>query len=79
MTHGPPFGILDRCSHGGHAGCPELLKAIEARRVPVYVCGHIHEAYGVEREGCTTYINASTCTLRYRASNPPIVFDLPAK
>lgn len=30
-------------------------------------------------DGTTTYINAATCTLRYKPSNPPVVieFDLP--
>ena len=31
--------------------------------------------YGVTTDGFTTYINASTCTLRYKPVNPPIVFD----
>ena len=28
-------------------------------------------------DGSTTYLNASTCDLQYRADNPPLVFDLP--
>ena len=28
-------------------------------------------------DGMTTYINASTCTLRYTAINAPIIFDVP--
>ena len=31
--------------------------------------------YSVTSDGFTTYINASTCTLRYKPVNPPIVFD----
>jgi hypothetical protein len=33
--------------------------------------------YGVTSDGHTTYINASTCTLRYKPDHEPIVFDFP--
>jgi len=77
MTHGPPKGICDRCSDGFLAGCEELVDAIQQRSVPISVFGHIHEAYGTVRRGATLFINASTCTLSYRPTHPPIVFDLP--
>lgn len=28
-------------------------------------------------DGYTSFINASTCTISYQPTNPPIVFDLP--
>ncbi|KAI0224897.1 Metallophosphoesterase domain-containing protein 1 [Lamellibrachia satsuma] len=78
VTHGPPVGYGDLCSSGLRAGCVELLSTIQHRvRPKFHVFGHIHEGYGVTSDGCTTYINASTCTLQYKTSNPPIVFDLP--
>jgi Icc-related predicted phosphoesterase len=44
---------------------------------PLFNCfGHIHEAYGVEKIDDTTYINASTCNLKYGPFNAPIVFDI---
>jgi hypothetical protein len=42
-----------------------------------HIFGHIHEGYGVTTDGHTKFINASTCTLRYKPVNPPIVFDIP--
>lgn len=78
ITHGPPVGHGDACFDGNRAGCVELLNTIQKRVKPKYhIFGHIHEGYGVTSDGFTTYINASTCTLRYIPSNPPIVFDLP--
>lgn len=76
MTHSPPYGILDRCLSGYHAGCRDLLDAIEQRDVPVSLFGHIHEGYCVKRHGATLFINASTCTVGHRPSNPLVVFDL---
>ncbi|XP_060573835.1 metallophosphoesterase MPPED2-like [Ruditapes philippinarum] len=78
VTHGPPIGHGDMCFDGNRAGCVELLSTIQKRVKPKYhIFGHIHEGYGVTTDGHTTYINASTCTLRYKPDHEPIVFDIP--
>jgi len=76
ITHGPPFGYGDTCFDGRRVGCEELLRALERIRPAVHVAGHIHEGYGVRRLGPTTVVNASSCDLRYRPLQPPIVVDL---
>lgn len=35
--------------------------------------------YGITTDGVTTFVNASSVTIQYRPSHPPIVFDLPNK
>lgn len=78
ITHGPPVGYGDMTRDGNRAGCVDLLNTIQKRVKPLYhISGHIHEGYGVTTDGFTTYINASTCTLRYKPDNPPVVFDFP--
>jgi hypothetical protein len=32
---------------------------------------------GTHFDGTTLFVNPTTCTLRYRPTNPPIVIDLP--
>lgn len=77
ITHGPPLGRGDKCHHGARAGCLDLLETVQERVKPrLHVFGHIHEDAGVSSDGTTLYANASTCTLAYRAENPPIVLDL---
>jgi Icc-related predicted phosphoesterase len=77
ITHGPVRGILDRTFRGEPVGCPELRARIEdLRQLRLHVCGHIHEAYGSERHGDVLYVNASSCDLKYRPTQPPIVVDL---
>lgn len=77
ITHGPPKGILDLTSRGISAGCEILAEQIFSRIKPKYhIFGHIHEGYGQVKNGDTTFINASTCDLKYRPINPPIVFDI---
>ncbi len=79
ITHGPPLGHGDRCSHGGNEGCIELLDWVEKFAPKVHVFGHIHEGYGVTTNGRTTFVNASTLNLAYdvRKPNPPVIIDLP--
>ncbi|XP_060075974.1 metallophosphoesterase MPPED2-like [Ylistrum balloti] len=78
ITHGPPVGHGDYSFDGHRAGCVELLSTIQHRVRPKYhIFGHIHEGYGVTTDGFTNYINASTCTLKYKPINAAIIFDFP--
>jgi len=78
ITHGPPYGILDRTTRGERVGCEELLEAIKQIRPRLHVFGHIHEAYGIRSNDDISYINGSNCDVRFRLVNPPIVqiFDI---
>ena len=58
VVHSPPKGHCDTSSSGDHLGSEAILEAIETKRPPLAVCGHIHEAWGAEDEvGETTVIN----------------------
>ncbi len=77
VTHGPPYKLLDKTSYGNeHVGCRELRKAIQRTKPKLHVVGHIHEGYGVARFGNTLVSNASSCTVRYNPTNPPLLFEL---
>ncbi|KAL2094011.1 hypothetical protein ACEWY4_011323 [Coilia grayii] len=79
MTHGPPLGFGDLIPRGKQrVGCVELLNTVQRRvRPKLHAFGHIHEGYSIMTDGCTTFINSSTCTAMYQPTNPPVVFDLP--
>jgi len=62
--------------HCQNVGCTELLDRIDQLKLKAHIFGHIHEGYGEYLRGETRLINASTCTVRYAPTNPPIVFDL---
>ncbi len=76
ITHGPPAHIGDRLLSGEHVGCEDLRQVVRQRRPRLHVFGHIHEGYGVVREGGITYVNASVCDAAYRAVNRPVVISL---
>jgi Icc-related predicted phosphoesterase len=50
VVHSPPSGHCDTSSRGEHLGSTAILAAVEDKRPPLAVCGHIHEAWG-ERSG----------------------------
>jgi Icc-related predicted phosphoesterase len=79
ITHGPPANILDLTFLGQHVGCPQLLQRIKQIKPRLHVFGHIHEGYGREEQDSTIFVNASTCNLRYKPSQPPIIVDLEVK
>ena len=60
------------------SGCEELIKVIKDVKPLVHVYGHVHEGYGVHFiPGMQTiFINASSVNFNYRATNPPIIFDI---
>lgn len=79
VTHGPPWGILDRTARGEPVGCEALEDALRRIRPKLHVFGHIHESYGTHRTDATLSVNACNCNLRYEAVNPPVVVDWDAE
>jgi len=76
ITHGPPFGILDRTIRGVTAGCSKLLEAVQLKAPRIHVFGHIHEGYGMLKKNGTAFVNASLCSANYDLMNKPVVIDL---
>lgn len=50
VLHSPPKDHCDSAGGGGNFGSPALLRAIEAKRPRLAVCGHIHESWGCESQ-----------------------------
>jgi Icc-related predicted phosphoesterase len=85
VTHGPPLGHGDRVLYppGQRVGCEDLLNRVKEIKPRLHVFGHIHEDSGKwdrywDKKGTslTTFVNASSCDLSYKADNPPIVVDI---
>lgn len=54
LTHAPPHGARDELPFG-HVGSKAIQKFLD--RVDLIVCGHIHEAKGLEQVGKTIVVN----------------------
>jgi predicted phosphodiesterase len=77
ITHGPPFGILDKVirSHE-NVGCKILSTEIARVKPRVHAFGHIHEEFGTRTVEDTLYISASMIDIRYEYTNKPTVINL---
>jgi uncharacterized protein len=68
LSHVPPRDCsLDRTFLWKHVGSTALRDFIAARQPDLVVCGHIHEARGIERIGRTTVVNCGAAARGYYA------------
>jgi Icc-related predicted phosphoesterase len=77
ITHGPPFGILDKVGNE-NAGCKDLLNHITRVSPKLHVFGHLHQDGGqVFKTEKTTFVNAAICSHVGSGSlRKPVVIDL---
>ena len=68
VSHFPPRGTLDRAPSGDHIGSVAVREVMRAVAPRVLVCGHVHEAPGVERAGATLVVNCSMGAGRARGA-----------
>ena len=76
VTHGSPYGILDKTTGGGHVGCEELAIAVNRIKPKYHIFGHIHEGYGRIETEDTIFINCSICDKHYNPVNFPIILEV---
>lgn len=59
LSHAPPRGCrLDLTGRGQHVGSTAVRQFVDAVQPAALVCGHIHEARGIDTLGATMLINA---------------------
>lgn len=61
VSHGPPFGILDKNYYGKECGDASYRHFIERSKIKACLFGHIHPSVGKMRVGQTLFYNSS-CT-----------------
>jgi Icc-related predicted phosphoesterase len=76
ITHGPPFGILDKEDiWKEHMGCMQLNKAVQRVRPRLHIFGHIHGGRGRELgPNGTQFVNCAV--LQSNRLFPPIVLEI---
>lgn len=58
LSHVPPKNTkVDKTFVGTHAGSKALRRFIEEYQPPLIICGHIHEAIGIDEIGRTIIVN----------------------
>jgi Icc-related predicted phosphoesterase len=77
ISHGPPYGILDREQVSATPqGCRELLREVNRVKPVLHVFGHIHGGYGMYRSGRTVFVNAAVAGRNGRPLNKPHLIDI---
>jgi Icc-related predicted phosphoesterase len=77
VTHGPPFGVLDKSLPSTpNLGCEELTKAIEQIRPKLNIFGHIHGGHGQITANRAQFVNASLVDEAYRLVHQPQVVEI---
>ena len=78
VTHGPPFGTLDKADIlAPHLGCQELTKAVIRTKPRLLVFGHGHGGYGRESAwNDMLLVNCAVLNEAYALTNEPTVVDL---
>jgi Icc-related predicted phosphoesterase len=89
LVHGPPFSKLDRVEGYSmtkrgweverHVGSASLMNQLAYDNWPnlrAVVFGHIHEAYGCQKEGNVRYYNVSHVNGSYEPVNDVVLVDL---
>ena len=77
ITHTPAYGILDSTPGSAHhAGCMEVLRAVQRVQPMMHVSGHIHGAYGTEELDGTLFANAALLGIEGGIEFSPLLIRL---
>jgi Icc-related predicted phosphoesterase len=86
ISHGPPYGICDLAAprwtdeekwpEGENCGSKALRERIFQLKPRLFVCGHIHESFGIHEEEGVRFVNAALCNRSCQPTNYPYVLEL---
>ena len=80
VTHGPPYGILDRSPGMLHnEGCQKLRDAVDRLKPQLHVFGHIHGAHGMANMDETLFVNAALLDVAGGISQKTVALRMPRR
>ena len=76
ITHGPPFGVLDKViGRYENLGCELLIERVMEIKPKIHVFGHIHSGNGIIEQNGTLFVNASVLNESYNYHYKPLTID----
>ena len=80
VTHGPPWGVLDRApGSNSHVGCRQLLAAVRRVKPVAHVFGHVHGCYGTYDTPKTLFVNSALLGIDGELDRAPVIIKIPRK
>ncbi len=77
ITHGPPYGILDKTIRNEHVGCKYLRQVLDRVKPKLWVFSHIHECGGKMIDlVMTKMVNCSHVNEYYEPVNAPVRIEI---
>lgn len=78
ISHGPAFEILDEVGKFKiqHTGSRSLKNKVFEIKPKLFICGHIHEAYGMCTSEGIIFANVSLLNDRMEVAHEPIIFNM---
>lgn len=79
VTHGPPSGPAGLGNINHQFGSEYLDTIVSNERIPLVICGHIHEAFGLYYPNASrpyTVANVSRCNLLNQPVNQPVILEV---
>lgn len=78
ITHGPPYGVLDKGICRENYGCYDLKHRIETMKLPpkIHIFGHVHSGAGNIKIGKTEYFNVSIMDEQYEPAYPVTMIEI---
>ena len=59
LAHAPPYYKQDKTFSGERVGSRSIRNCIDDLQPKIWICGHIHESYGVSQAGNTLVVNCA--------------------
>lgn len=76
ITHGPPFGTLDKVGGYRSVGSVTLESSVLSKKPALHIFGHIHDSYGRHESKHTHFYNVSLLNDNYEFVNKPTEIEL---
>lgn len=84
VSHCPPFGTADDDGFGTNIGSISLKTKIEEMKIPMVICGHAHENYGIHKMNNCEVLNVAMAYNKYnpksvKLANVPMMYPYERK
>jgi Icc-related predicted phosphoesterase len=75
ISHSPPYGIADDDKRGNKIGSISLRRQIGKLKIPMVICGHAHENYGLHKMNDCEVLNVAMAYNKYDSKSVELAHE----